>query len=216
MFVIEQSFSFKFKFGSCLWLARFRRAQKPSRAAAGAFRRANLNQMRPLRHPGIALLNGYYLRFCEVLTAGKPGSLKSARGPYPCRNMSEHVFVYTHRVTYADCTAGNHVYYSRYLDLFEAARGEFFRHFGTPLLELQNHGFIFPVVECRLRYKKPARYDEVLRIEVELIHAAGVRLTFPSSVLNAAGNSCWNARLSMPAPAWTSGRGVCLRCWCEI
>lgn len=39
-------------------------------------------------------------------------------------------FRYRHRVTYADCTVGNHIYYGRYLDLLEAARGEWFRSMG--------------------------------------------------------------------------------------
>lgn len=40
--------------------------------------------------------------------------------------MSHQVFVWNRRVTYADCTVGNHVYYSRYPDFLEEARGEFF------------------------------------------------------------------------------------------
>ena len=47
------------------------------------------------------------------------------------------MFRYTHRVTYAECTVGNHIYHSRYLDLLEAARGEFIRSLGRPVLELQ-------------------------------------------------------------------------------
>jgi len=43
-------------------------------------------------------------------------------------------FRHIYRVVYADCTLGNHIYYSRYLDILEAARGEFFRHLGVPLL----------------------------------------------------------------------------------
>ena len=38
-------------------------------------------------------------------------------------------FRHHHRVTYAECTIGDHVYHSRYLDLLEAARGEFMRFF---------------------------------------------------------------------------------------
>jgi len=30
------------------------------------------------------------------------------------------MFVHTHRVTYAECTVGNHIYHARYLDLLEA------------------------------------------------------------------------------------------------
>ena len=57
--------------------------------------------------------------------------------------MSAPVFRHTHRVSYAECTLGNHVYYSRYLDLLEAARGDFFRQLGSPLLHWQERDVIF-------------------------------------------------------------------------
>ncbi len=79
-------------------------------------------------------------------------------------------------MTYAECTVGNHIYHSRYLDLLEAARGEFLRHAGFPLLPLQESGVIFPVIEARVRYLRPARYDDVLIIELQLIQLEGVRL----------------------------------------
>lgn len=86
------------------------------------------------------------------------------------------VFRHRHRVTYAECTVGNHIYHSRYLDLLEAARGEFLRHAGFPLLPLQESGVIFPVIEARLQYFRPARYDDLLVIELQLIQLKGVRL----------------------------------------
>ena len=92
--------------------------------------------------------------------------------------MSESAFAYKHRVVYADCTLGNHVYYARYLELLEAARGEFFRHLGDTLLEWQERGFMFPVVEVHLRYKALARYDDLLRVEVWVTSAEKVRLNF--------------------------------------
>lgn len=94
------------------------------------------------------------------------------------------MFVYTHRVTYADCTVGNHIYHARYLDLLEAARGEFMRSLGTTVLHLQNHDAIFPVVEARLRYRFPARYDDVLSIEVWPTLADRVRVNFGHRILN--------------------------------
>src|SRR4051812_16907441 len=98
--------------------------------------------------------------------------------------MPESVFCYTHRVTYAECAPGNHVYYSRYLDLLEAARGEFFRQLGCSFSDWQAKGVIFPVIECRVRYKAPARYDDVLTIEVRLTTMEGVRLGFGYRVLS--------------------------------
>jgi acyl-CoA thioester hydrolase len=98
--------------------------------------------------------------------------------------MSAQVFRHIHRVTYAECTLGNHIYYSRYLDLLEAARGEFFRQFGSTLLQWQERDVIFPVVECRLRYKSPARYDDMLTIELWPTAIEKVRLNFSYRVVN--------------------------------
>jgi acyl-CoA thioester hydrolase len=93
-------------------------------------------------------------------------------------------FRYPHRVTYAECTLGNHIYHSRYLDLLEAARGEFMRSLGATVLELQDQDFIFPVIEARLHYKFPARYDDLLTIEVRPTLIERVRLNFGHRITN--------------------------------
>lgn len=93
-------------------------------------------------------------------------------------------FSHTRRVTYSECTVGNHVYYARYLDLLEEARGEFFRKQGFTFLQLQEQDTIFPVVEVHLRYKAPARYDDVLTIELWLTEAGKVRLNFGCRIVN--------------------------------
>jgi acyl-CoA thioester hydrolase len=98
--------------------------------------------------------------------------------------MSESAFFYKHRVVYADCTLGNHVYYARYLDMLEAARGEFFRSSGRTLLDWQERGFMFPVVEVQLRYKALARYDDLLHVQVRVTAAEKVRLNFAYRITN--------------------------------
>ncbi len=98
--------------------------------------------------------------------------------------MTAQLFCHQHRVTYAECTLGNHVYYSRPLELLEAARGEFFRYLGCPLLHWQSQDTIFPVVECRLRYLAPARYDDLLSVELRLTTLQRVRLAFAYVVRN--------------------------------
>ncbi len=102
------------------------------------------------------------------------------------------MFRHTHtlRVTYADCTVGNHVYYGRYLEFLEAARGELFRSAGAPFTDWQERGAIFPVIEVQLRYKSPARYDDLLRIETTVLEAAGIRLTFGYRILRPDGSLC--------------------------
>ena len=96
-------------------------------------------------------------------------------------------FRYQHRVIYAECTIGDHVYHSHYLDMLEAARGEFIRSLGSTVREWQERDVIFPIVEARLKFKSPARYDDLLTIEVRPTLVAGVRVNFGHRVVNQTG-----------------------------
>ena len=98
--------------------------------------------------------------------------------------MGHQTYHHTHRVTYAECTLGNHIYHSRYLDLLETARGEFFRHLGTTFLHWQEQHLAFPVIDAHLTYKAPARYDDLLTIELWLQPTAGIRIQFAYHILN--------------------------------
>lgn len=116
--------------------------------------------------------------------------------------MSNQHFVHHYRVTYRDCTLGNHVYYANYLGILEAARGEFFRQLGTSLLQWQQAGFMFPVVEAHLQYKALARYDDLLRTGVWLTRVERVRLNFGYQITNQSGTmilsgETWHATLSL-------------------
>jgi acyl-CoA thioester hydrolase len=102
--------------------------------------------------------------------------------------VSESVYTYQHRVAYGECTVGNHVYYTRYLEMIERARGEFFRHLGSPFLALQLAGIAFPVIGLDISYKGPARYDDLLNIELRVTEMSGIRLSFGFRILNAAGS----------------------------
>jgi acyl-CoA thioester hydrolase len=91
--------------------------------------------------------------------------------------MQAHsTFRHTLRVTYADCTVGNHVYYARYFDFLEAARGGFFRMLGHPFQDLEDEGFAFPVIHCEADYRRAARYDERIHVDLWLTSLARIRL----------------------------------------
>ena len=98
--------------------------------------------------------------------------------------MSGQVYRHRHRVTYAECTVGNHVYYARYLDIIETARGEFLRNIGHSCQRWHDAGLIFPVLEAQVRYHRPARYDDELVIEVTVTEARRVRLGFAYRILD--------------------------------
>lgn len=97
--------------------------------------------------------------------------------------MNNLVYRHQHRVTYGECTVGNHVYYGRYLDFLEEARGEFFRASGRTLVQWQEADVIFPVIEARLRYKAAARYDDWVIVELWVNQLEGVRIGFDYRLL---------------------------------
>jgi acyl-CoA thioester hydrolase len=98
------------------------------------------------------------------------------------------LFQHSRRVTYADCTLGNHVYYSRYLDFLEEARGEFLRHLGASFLRWQEQDVIFPVLEVHLRYRAAARYDDVIGVAVSVARLDRIRVAFAYRVTRADGH----------------------------
>jgi len=92
--------------------------------------------------------------------------------------MAQSNFTHTHRVSYAECAPGDHVYFSRYLEMIEECRGELHRSIGLPLkLLAEREGVQFPVRECRVRYHGAARHDDLLRIEVGVLSIKRARIT---------------------------------------
>ena len=56
-------------------------------------------------------------------------------------------------------------YYANYLRWFEIGRTEFMREAGFPYEQAEREGIFFPVTEVQCRYRRPALYDNLLRIE---------------------------------------------------
>ncbi len=83
-----------------------------------------------------------------------------------------------YRVLYGDTDAGGVVYYANYLRFFELGRTEFMRARVLSYHEVEEQGLILPVVECVCRYRKSARYDDLLRIESVLAEAGRASCRF--------------------------------------
>ena len=81
------------------------------------------------------------------------------------------------RVYYADTDAGGVVYHARYLDFFERGRTEFLRTLGLSVGELHEQGYVFPVVRLELDYRAPARLDDLVRVETEILETGRTSFT---------------------------------------
>jgi acyl-CoA thioester hydrolase len=84
------------------------------------------------------------------------------------------------RVIFGDTDQMGVVYYANYLRWFEAARGAFLRERGRSYGEWEKSGLSLPVVEAHVRYRRPAHYEDLVRIEatVEEVKAASFRFTY--------------------------------------
>ncbi len=52
------------------------------------------------------------------------------------------------------------------------------RSIGHPYTEVEREGIFLPVTRCSCRYRSPARYDDLLRIETSITEIAEVSITF--------------------------------------
>ena len=71
---------------------------------------------------------------------------------------------YKTRVYYCDIDKMGIVYYTRYLEYFEAARTELLRSIGLDVISIEEMGYFMPVISCHCDYKKSAKFDDELNI----------------------------------------------------
>ncbi|MEP7140875.1 MAG: tol-pal system-associated acyl-CoA thioesterase [Caldimonas sp.] len=75
------------------------------------------------------------------------------------------------RVYWEDTDAAGIVFYANYLKFFERARSEWLRSLGHEQETLRRDaGIAFVVSETAVRYRRPARLDDVLSVSVEVRH----------------------------------------------
>ena len=86
--------------------------------------------------------------------------------------------VTTYRVIYGDTDQMGVAYYANYLRWFEIGRTEFMREAGVPYDRAERDGIFFPVTEAQCRYRRPAHYDNLLRIETTVEPLSRVALKF--------------------------------------
>ena len=68
------------------------------------------------------------------------------------------------RVRYADTDQMGFAYYARYLEWLEVGRTEMLRALDLPYAEIEKQEIALPVLEVSCKYRKPALYDQLLRV----------------------------------------------------
>jgi acyl-CoA thioester hydrolase len=93
-----------------------------------------------------------------------------------------HISQTTVRVNYSETDQMGVVYHARYLVWFDVARCEHLRLTGLTYRELEARGCRLAVSDVNVRYRRPARYDDLLRVRCWVREVASRRVTFGYAV----------------------------------
>ena len=86
------------------------------------------------------------------------------------------------RVRYQETDNMGVVYYANYFVWFEVARTEYLRGAGISYRQVEEKGVYLMVAETTCRYKAPARYDDIVRIETWIPKLKNSSLEFAHKV----------------------------------
>lgn len=88
------------------------------------------------------------------------------------------------RVRYGETDRMGYCYYGNYAEYFEVARVEALRNLGFSYKKLEDNGILLPVLEYKIKYLKPAYYDDLLTIKTIIKELPVTRIIFEYETYN--------------------------------
>ncbi len=89
----------------------------------------------------------------------------------------------TIRVRYAETDRMGLLHHANYLIYFEQARTEILRSQGFTYKDMEDQGFLLVLTKVEVRYRRPARYDDLLTIRTKVERVTSVRIDHAYEVL---------------------------------
>lgn len=121
--------------------------------------------------------------------------------------------VMPHRVSYGETDTMGYLYYAEYLHLFERSRSELIRAQGVSYAEVERRGILLPVREASCRYRRPARYDDLVHVRAQISHVGRASLVFVYAVLDETCKHLLAEGMTEHACADCHGRPVRMPAW---
>lgn len=91
----------------------------------------------------------------------------------------------SHRTLYADTDRSQVVYHANYLRYFELGRATLMRDVAYPYLDIENSGYVYPIIEIGVNYYTALRYDDPFWIYTRPATRERVRLRFDYTITHA-------------------------------
>jgi len=82
----------------------------------------------------------------------------------------------TIRVRYAETDRMGLLHHSNYLVYFEQGRTELLRQQGLAYKDLEDQGFLLVLTKVQVRYRRPARYDDLLTLRTIVARTGMVKI----------------------------------------
>jgi acyl-CoA thioester hydrolase len=87
------------------------------------------------------------------------------------------------RVRYAETDRMGLLHHANYLVYFEQGRTELLRQRGRTYKDLEDQGFFLVLAKIEVRYRQPARYDDLLTLRTTVTRTTPVRIEHRYEVL---------------------------------
>ena len=87
------------------------------------------------------------------------------------------------RVRYEETDRMGIVYHANYITWFEIGRTEYLRSIGYTYRDMEEMKIWIPVIDVECKYKKPARYDDLVTVKTHIIELHRVKVKFGYEVL---------------------------------
>jgi acyl-CoA thioester hydrolase len=80
------------------------------------------------------------------------------------------------RVRYAETDRMGLLHHANYLVYFEQGRTELLRSQGLSYRDLEDQGYLLVLTKAEVRYRRPARYDDLLTVRTTVVKTTAVRI----------------------------------------
>jgi acyl-CoA thioester hydrolase len=80
------------------------------------------------------------------------------------------------RVRYAETDRMGLLHHANYLVYFEQGRTELLRSLGLAYKDLEDQGYLLVITKAEVKYRSPARYDDLLTLRTSVVRTTAVRI----------------------------------------
>ena len=87
------------------------------------------------------------------------------------------------RVRYAETDRMGLLHHANYLVYFEQGRVELLRALGQSYKDMEDLGYLLVLTKVEVRYRRPARYDDLLTVRTSVVRTTAVRIDHRYEVL---------------------------------